>query len=440
MFKNISIRGKLTTLILFLVVVTICTSGYISYSIRKNMLQEKYLQNLRALADVKKGKIQAFINSAKTDIDLISNLEVFQSVNEEKEDTAIEALDSIVMESSNIIEDETVDLAKAENTLNTIKNSIGAEKIIISDKNGEIIINTDPGEGSNIRQEIKATSDSITVGAKNGKVFSQVFKSGEDFLISIGAPIGDIKTSNALCFIILNINSIYEDLAQDMGLGETVEVIIAQKHQNIAIFLNPLKFDESAALNRAVTMESKEGIAIQQAVEGNEGMGYSVDYRNIETLSIWSFIPEMNWGIEVKVDQSEINQQALIVVKKFALWGGLILVFAIMISLLFSQYFISPLLSLKDSLVSVAKGVLPDKIDKRYNDEVGQMADTTDDLVQALKRTATFAEKIGKGDLKADFTPSSKGDILGNALIEMRNGLVETEQQDTERNWIVTGV
>ena len=441
MFKNISIRGKLTTLILFLVVVTICTSGYISYSIRKNMLQEKYLQNLRALADVKKGKIQAFINSAKTDIDLISNLEVFQSVNEEKEDTTIEeASDSIVMESSNFIEDETVDLAKAENTLNTIKNSIGAEKIIISDKNGEIIINTDPGEGSNIRQEIKATDDSITDGAQNGKVFSQVFKSGEDFLISIGAPIGDIKTSNALCFIILNINSIYEDLAQDMGLGETVEVIIAQKHQNIAIFLNPLKFDESAALNRAVTMESKEGIAIQQAVEGNEGMGYSVDYRNIETLSIWSFIPEMNWGIEVKVDQSEINQQALIVVKKFALWGGLILVFAIMISLLFSQYFISPLLSLKDSLVSVAKGVLPDKIDKRYNDEVGQMADTTDDLVQALKRTATFAEKIGKGDLKADFTPSSKGDILGNALIEMRNGLVETEQQDTERNWIVTGV
>ncbi|MCK5207573.1 MAG: hypothetical protein KAQ79_06125, partial [Cyclobacteriaceae bacterium] len=333
MFKNISIRGKLTTLILFLVVVTICTSGYISYSIRKNMLQEKYLQNLRALADVKKGKIQAFINSAKTDIDLISNLEVFQSVNEEKEDTTIEeASDSIVMESSNFIEDETVDLAKAENTLNTIKNSIGAEKIIISDKNGEIIINTDPGEGSNIRQEIKATDDSITDGAQNGKVFSQVFKSGEDFLISIGAPIGDIKTSNALCFIILNINSIYEDLAQDMGLGETVEVIIAQKHQNIAIFLNPLKFDESAALNRAVTMESKEGIAIQQAVEGNEGMGYSVDYRNIETLSIWSFIPEMNWGIEVKVDQSEINQQALIVVKKFALWGGLILVFAIMIS------------------------------------------------------------------------------------------------------------
>ena len=314
MFKSINIRGKLTTLILFLVVVTICTSGYISYSIRKNMLQEKYLQNLSALADVKKSKILAFIKSTKTDIDLISNLEVFQSINKEKEYISIMETDSTeeLIESNMFMETESVDLTNVENTLNTIKNSIGANKIIITDNKGEIIINTDPSEGSNIKQEIKATEDSFINGAQNGKIFSQVFKSGEDFMISIGAPIGDIKTSNAFCFIILNINSIYEDLSQDMGLGETVEVIIAQKHQNIALFLNSLKFDETAALNRAITLGSKEGIAIQQAVEGNEGIGYSIDYRNIETLSIWGFIPDLNWGIEVKIDQEEINQQHIV--------------------------------------------------------------------------------------------------------------------------------
>ena len=448
MFKSISIRGKLTTLILFLVVVTICTSGYISYSIRKNMLQEKYLQNLSALADVKKGKIQSFINSAKSEIDLISNLDVFQSINLKEEEVEIVASDSTedglmvedVMGLNSLVEEETVDLAEVENTLKTIKNSINAEKIIITDKNGEIIINTNPGEGSNIKQEIKATENSFILAAQNGNAFSPVFKSEDKFLITIGSPVGNIQESNALCFIILDTKPIYEDLAEDMGLGETVEIIIAKKRENIALFLNPLKFNPTAALDQTITIGSNKGIAIQQAVEGNEGIGYSIDYREKETLSIWGFIPEMNWGIEVKVDQAEINQLAFVVVSKFALWGGLILVFAIMISFLFSQYFISPLLSLKDSLASVSKGILPDRIDKKYNDEVGQMAETTDDLVQALKRTATFAEKIGKGDLKADFKPSSKGDILGNALIDMRNGLVETEQRDAERNWIVTGV
>lgn len=407
------------------------------------MLQEKYLQNLAALADVQKGKIQSFIKAAKTDIDLVSNLEIFQSINQEAEQMALLDANSFGEELKDSAPEptgESFDLANVEKTLGTIKNSIDAEKIIISDKNGEIIIDTDPSGTINIKQEIMATADTFVVAAQKGKVFSSLYKSGEDYLIAIGAPIGDLSASNALCFIILNINSIYDDLSQDMGMGETVEVIVAQKRKNIALFLNPLRFDPKAALNRAITMESDEGLAIQLAVDGHEGMGYSIDYRNIQTLSVWSFISELNWGIEVKVDQNEINDLAFIVVSKFAFWGGLILLFAIMASLLFSQYFISPLLSLKESLVSVSQGMLPDKINRKYNDEVGQMADTTNDLVQALKRTATFAEKIGKGDLKADFKPLSEGDILGNALIEMRNSLVNTELQDTERNWIITGV
>ncbi|MCG8309213.1 MAG: PAS domain S-box protein [Cytophagales bacterium] len=443
MFTKISIRGKLTTLILFLVVVTICTSGYISYSIRKNMLQEKYIQNLSALADVKKEKILQFINSAKSEVDLISNLEDFQSINEEKESSAVVEADSTaddLIGLSMLVEEESVDLSKVESTLKTIKNSVGAEKILITDKNGEIIITTDPSESSNITQEIKATEDSFLQAAQNGKTFSRVFKSNDNFRIAVGAPIGNIQTSKAMCFLILDIQPIHDDLAQDMGIGETVEVIVAQKRGKIALFLNPIKFNPNATLDQTVTIGSKNGIAIQQAVEENEGIGYSVDYRDQETLSVWGFIPELNWGIEVKVDQSEISQLAFIVISKFAFWGGLILVFAIMISFLFSQYFISPLLSLKDSLASISKGVLPERIDRKYNDEVGQMAETTDDLVQALKRTATFAERIGKGELKADFKPASKGDILGNALIDMRNSLVETEQKDTERNWIVTGV
>jgi len=52
----------------------------------------------------------------------------------------------------------------------------------------------------------------------------------------------------------------------------------------------------------------------------------------------------------------------------------------------------------------------------------------------------TWDEQIGKGKLDAEFTPLSDGDILGNALINMRKSLQENEKQDRERNWIVTGI
>jgi PAS domain S-box-containing protein len=408
------------------------------------MLRETYLQNLSALSEVKQDKIQSLITSAKNDIQLISNLEVFQSINQQEEevgimDIEVDSLDE-VMDLSLIMQDESVDLVEVETALQTIKNSTGAQKIILTDSEGTIILNTDPGDGNSIKQEIRAVDNVFIEKAKEGIAFSKVFSFDEKYFISVGSPIGNLDETRTLCFIILDITPVFDEMLKDMGLGETVEVIIAQQRDDIALFLNPTKFNEDAALEKPVNIGADIGIAIQQAVQGDEGMGYSVDYRGMETVSIWSFIPELNWGLEVKVDQDEIDQKALVVVRKFALWGGLILLLAILVSLLFSQYFIGPLLSLKDSLSTVAKGILPERIDRKYNDEVGQMADTTNELVNSLKSTATFAEKIGKGDLKADFKPQSEGDILGNALIEMRNSLVETEQRDAERNWIVTGV
>lgn len=444
MFKNINIRGKLTGLILFLIVVTICTSGYISYSIRKNNLREAYLQNLGALVNVKKDKINALIVKLQNDIQLVANLEVFQSVNhtgdidfqEDMSDEETEGAPGL----GYLMETNTMDLDAVESTLQTIKTSTGAEKIIITDIDGNILITTDPGEATNIQKEIIATDNVFVQNAQNGIALSPIFRVGGKYYLAVGSAVGNVKVSNALCFSIVNIDPLYAAMLDDLAMGETVEVILAEKRESIALFLNPLKFDSNAALNTDVKMDSDKGIAIQQAVNGNEGMGYSVDYRGSETLSVWSHIPALNWGIEAKVDQAEINQKTFEVIQRFAIWGFLILVLGAMLSLLFSQYFIAPLLSLKSSLVTVSQGILPDKIEKKYNDEIGQMAETTDDLVKALKRTATFAEKIGKGDLKADFQPLSDGDILGNALIEMRNSLVDTEQRDAERNWIVTGV
>ena len=376
------------------------------------------------------------------DIALIANLEVFQSINQRNSQSSNSGSDfsDDAIDLSMLIESETVSLENVEIALQTIKNSIGAEKIIITNGEGDIIVNTEQGEAVNVKKEINAMDDSFILKSREGTSFSQVFKSGKNHFIAVGSPIGNFNVSKTLCFVLININPVFDDMLKDLGMGASVEVILAQKREIIALFLNPTKFDPNAALNTDVRIDSRKGIAIQQAVQGNEGMGYSVDYRGKETLSIWSYIPELNWGLEVKVDQAEINQKAFIVIRKFALWGGVILLLAIMVSLLFSQYFIGPLLSLKESLVIVSQGILPDKIEKKYNDEIGQMADTTDDLVKALKRTATFAEKIGKGDLKADFKPLSDKDILGNALIEMRDNLIETEQRDAERNWIVTGV
>ncbi len=113
---------------------------------------------------------------------------------------------------------------------------------------------------------------------------------------------------------------------------------------------------------------------------------------------------------------------------------------ALLISFLFSKILTKALLSLKQTVNLLGKGILPEHVQKTTNDEIGEIAETVDTLVQGLKRTASFAHQLGEGDFDADYKPMSENDTLGNALITMRNSIQEAEKQEKERTWIVTGV
>ena len=100
-----------------------------------------------------------------------------------------------------------------------------------------------------------------------------------------------------------------------------------------------------------------------------------------------------------------------------------------------------PVNYLKSIVVKLGKGELvEDKNTKFNNDEIGEMAAAMDNLVNGLKDTTLFAENIGKGTYATDFKPLSEHDVLGNALINMRNNLSRVADEDKKRNWATEGL
>lgn len=100
-----------------------------------------------------------------------------------------------------------------------------------------------------------------------------------------------------------------------------------------------------------------------------------------------------------------------------------------------------PVNYLKSIVVKLGKGELvEDKNTKFNNDEIGEMAKAMDNLVNGLKATTLFAENIGKGSYTSDFNPLSEHDVLGNALINMRNNLSRVADEDKKRNWATEGL
>lgn len=100
-----------------------------------------------------------------------------------------------------------------------------------------------------------------------------------------------------------------------------------------------------------------------------------------------------------------------------------------------------PINFLKNVVVKLGRGELvEDKQAKVSNDEIGEMSQAMDNLVNGLRATTTFAENIGNGNYKSDFNPLSEHDVLGNALINMRNNLEKVAEDDKKRNWATEGL
>ncbi|MFP4289256.1 MAG: PAS domain S-box protein [Bacteroidales bacterium] len=107
----------------------------------------------------------------------------------------------------------------------------------------------------------------------------------------------------------------------------------------------------------------------------------------------------------------------------------------------------TPIKGLVNTITKMGNGELPDAFHYPFKDEVGQMTRSVNELLKGLKNTAIFAEEIGKNNFDHAYEPLSEKDVLGNALLYMRESLKtakEEEQvrkvEDEKRNWTTQGL
>ncbi len=121
--------------------------------------------------------------------------------------------------------------------------------------------------------------------------------------------------------------------------------------------------------------------------------------------------------------------------------GAGIIVIGLLSALFLMRTITKPVNFLKNVVVKLGRGELvEDKQAKVSSDEIGEMALAMDNLVAGLKGTSLFAENIGNGKYNTEFMPLSEHDVLGNALINMRNNLSKVAEDDKKRNWATEGM
>lgn len=132
----------------------------------------------------------------------------------------------------------------------------------------------------------------------------------------------------------------------------------------------------------------------------------------------------------------------------FIIIMGLILMIAgVFIAFFTTKSITSPVINLRNVLLTMGEGKLPENKINEGKDEIGEMAAALNILIDGLREKASFSQEIGNGNFKYDFHPLSDDDILGNALIFMRKSLQTAEDEekkrkieDEKRNWATQGL
>lgn len=169
----------------------------------------------------------------------------------------------------------------------------------------------------------------------------------------------------------------------------------------------------------------------------------------IVTDEVIGMVDELSKALKKKSEEKNMAMfESLDSFQMFIIISGLIMLFiAFGIAFFISRATIRPILRLKDFLLIMTKGVLPDEQMKVSSDEIGDMSNALNEYVAGMRRTSNFALSIGKGEYAADYNALSSDDILGNALLRMRDDLKNAaeenerrKKEDDVRNWTAQGI
>jgi PAS domain S-box-containing protein len=138
------------------------------------------------------------------------------------------------------------------------------------------------------------------------------------------------------------------------------------------------------------------------------------------------------------VDSFQNLKLQTILLVLFVTFTGLVLAWLV------TNDIVLPIEKINMVIARLSRGELPEEneIDtiRNRNDEVGEIARSVYGLVSGLRSVAAFAESIGRKEYNVPFKPLSENDVLGNALINMRDNLMKMTALETRQNWANRGL
>jgi PAS domain S-box-containing protein len=188
----------------------------------------------------------------------------------------------------------------------------------------------------------------------------------------------------------LSTENIYRVALDASGLGATGETLLARLvNADEALFVAPLRHDPQAAMQRRIDMKTAI-IPMRHALLGGHGSGIETDYSGRQVVAAWQYVPELRWGMVVKIDADEAfapvyRERRILLQILLAL-----ILLAGAAALYFGRRLVVPLKGFAQTADAVARGDLDRRVAESGLGEIGALGHAFNRMtanLQSLYRT-----------------------------------------------------
>ena len=182
------------------------------------------------------------------------------------------------------------------------------------------------------------------------------------------------------------------------GLRKTGETVLGKKSKdgNHVIYLVPLRFDQGAALLRKAPTADQSNAMVKAVSTSGQLLTTATDYRGHEVLIASNYMPKTHWGIVVKIDEQEAFEPINTLVRSIVFVSLFMILVIVLVSYVLANIISKPVVELTKVAHRINEGGLSDRANIKTNDEVGELANTFNNMANTLIRAQYDLEKSNK--------------------------------------------
>lgn len=149
-------------------------------------------------------------------------------------------------------------------------------------------------------------------------------------------------------------------------------------------------------------------------------------------------------AVQLKQIQSRLNQTYTSVASEIYLSivvvTAMAIVFSIVISWWLNRTIVRPFRKIRNVIGDLGLGEIPAPLAPMNLRDLNEMVTALNNLISSMQSHHEFADNIGKGNLTTTFNTMSEKDVLGKALLNMRDCLYQFDQENRQRTWVAQGL